>query len=75
MSTARVRQQRFEARRGGIIRRAELNEVRGAIASRKLDEAEPVAMGVEAQRLGIDGDARAEAQPGGQVALVQGHCV
>src|SRR5688572_23259761 len=49
----------------------ELHEVSGPVARRELDETEAVAVDVQPQRLGIDGDARPEAEPGGQVVLVQ----
>jgi hypothetical protein len=45
--------------------------VGAAITRRQLNEAQPVAIDVEPQRLGIDGDAGAEVEPRGKIVLVQ----
>jgi hypothetical protein len=42
-----------------------------AVASRKLDKAQTVAVGVEPHRLGVDGDHSAERDGFGQVVLVE----
>ena len=65
-----IRQEGFEARRvvGFAI---EFDEVRGAVAARELHEAQPVAMRLEPERLGIDRDAARERQPGRQISIVQ----
>ena len=44
----------------------------GAVAGRELHEAQLVAHEAQAQRLGVDGDDRAEVEVGGQVAVMQG---
>ena len=52
----RVRQQRLEARRRPVLA-VELHEMGGAVAGRELHQAQPVAVRLEPQRLGVDGDA------------------
>ena len=49
----------------------DLDEMGGAVAAGELDEAQAIAMRVEAQRFGVDRHLCAEGQPLGQVALVQ----
>ena len=48
-----------------------LDDIGRAVASRQLHDAQPVAQRVETERLGVDGDHRAETGVGGQVAPVQ----
>jgi hypothetical protein len=45
--------------------------VRGAVAVAQLDDAQAVALGLQAHRLGIDRDDLAQRQMVGQVALMQ----
>jgi hypothetical protein len=56
---------------------SELDEVGPAVAGRKLDQAEPVAMAVQTHGLGVDRDYVAEVEAVGQVAPVEfeGHAV
>ena len=54
-----------------VVAVAELHDMGGAIAGRKLDEAQAVAVGVETHGLGIDGDAVAPGQTVGQITVVQ----
>jgi hypothetical protein len=49
----------------------DLHQVGVAIAGRELDQAEPVAMGVETHGLGIDRHDRAERQVRGKIAAVK----
>ena len=42
-----------------------------AVAGRQLRQAEPVAMGIEAQGFGVDRHQRAQIEPVRQIALVQ----
>ena len=67
---ARIGQKRPQVRRlvgaGG-----ELDEMRVAVAGRKLRQAQPVAPRIEAHRLGVDGDRRAEGEALGKIALVK----
>ena len=50
---------------------AELNELGIAVAARELHETEPVAIRIEPERLGIDGDGVAEVPPRRQVVSMQ----
>src|SRR5205085_7320353 len=50
-----IRQQRLQARRRPVLA-VELHEVGGVVAGRELYQAQPVAMWLQAQRLGVDGD-------------------
>ena len=50
---------------------AKLHQVAFAVARRELHEAQPVAMGMEAHRLGVYGHNGAEIDTRGQVVLVQ----
>lgn len=70
LGDARIGQHAFQVGRG-ILARAELNEVRRAIAGRHLDQAQPVAQRIEAEGFGIDGNAVAEAEIGRNVALIK----
>src|SRR6185312_9723933 len=65
-----IGQQRLEAWRV-IGAGGELHEMRYAITGRKLDQAQAVAMGIEAHRFRVDGDAGAEREAGGKVAMVE----
>ena len=68
----RVRQERFEVRRGIVATLPETNEMLVALPVRKLDDAQPVAARIEPHRLGIDGDwSIGEADIARQVFLVQ----
>ena len=49
----------------------ELDDMGVAVTRRQLHDAERVARGIEAHRLGVDGDAAAEGQAVRQIALVQ----
>ena len=49
----------------------ELHGMADAVARRQLRQAKPVAEGVEAQRLGVDGDQGSEVEPVRQVVLVE----
>ncbi len=51
--------------------RDELHQMRVAVAGGELHQAEPVAMRIEAHRLGIDRDDRAEVEAVRQVVPVQ----
>ena len=66
----RVGQQGLEIGRR-VVAAVELHEVRTAVAGRELNEAQAVAIDVEAQGLGVDGDARTEREAGRQIVLVQ----
>ena len=66
-----VGQQRREMGRVDGLARRELHQVAVAVAARELYQAEPVAMGVEAHRLGVDGHRVAEGEPRRQVAAMQ----
>ena len=60
------------ASRGALIGPArDLHQMGIAVAGRELDQAEPVAMGVEAHRLGVDRHDGAERQIGGKVAAMK----
>ena len=56
LSTAGIGQQRLEARRRPVLA-VELHQMGAAVAGRELHQAQPVAVRLEAQRLGVDGDA------------------
>ena len=66
----RVGEERRQDRRLGLAGR-DLDDVGVAVAARQLDEAKPVAMGVEPQRFGVDRDGARVADVGGEVALVK----
>ena len=65
-----IGQQLFQIGRG-ILAGGELHRMADAVAGRQLRQAEPVAVGIEAQGFGIDGHQRAQIQAGRQIALVQ----
>src|SRR5208282_4001750 len=65
-----IGQERLQARRL-VIAVGELNQMAFAEASRKLDQAQPVALRLEAHRLGVDGYGAAERQSGGKIAAMQ----
>ena len=68
--TVRIGQESFESRR--VIGFAvEFDEVCRAVAARELHEAQPVAMRIEPERLGIDRDTARERQPGRQISIMQ----
>ena len=65
-----VGQQRGEAGRVDGRAGRELHQVAVAVAARELHQAEPVAMGIEAHGLGVDGHRIAEGEPRRQVAAM-----
>ena len=69
LSTLSIGEQALELRR--VVVPAELHELGLAVAARQLHEAKPVAIGVEPERLGIDGDGVAEGTAGRQVVSMQ----
>jgi hypothetical protein len=60
----------FQTGRGGVAE-GQLHQMRIPVARRKLHEAKPVPIPVKPHRLGIDRDAIAEGQVGGQVAFME----
>ncbi len=65
-----IRKQAREIRRSRIAL-CDLHEVGVPIAARELDEAKPVAVRVEAERLGVDRDHRAGLIIGRQIAMME----
>ncbi len=57
--------------RRAVMRPPELHQMTVAVAGRELHEAQPVAMRMQAHRLGVDGDDGAEIDALGQIFLVQ----
>ena len=55
----------------GVGPALELHRMADAVAGGKLHQAQPVADRVEAERLAVDGDDRAEVEPVGQIVLVE----
>ena len=70
LEDARVRQQGLQARRRPVLA-VELDEMGGVVAGRELDQAQPVAAGLEPQRLRVDGNRPGEGHVCRQVVLVQ----
>ena len=70
-----VGEQAFEIGRVGLAQ-WDLHDVGGAVAGRKLHQAEPVAARIEPHGLGVDRDRAAVAREIGQIAAMQadGHC-
>ena len=66
----RVREQILEPRRARLSG-PDLHDVRAAVAAGELDDAEPIALDLEAEGFGVDRDDRAEIELGGQVALME----
>src|SRR5262245_7864870 len=66
---ALIGEQALELRR--LVVPAKLHELGLPVAARQLHEAKPVAMGVEPERFGIDGDGVAEDAARGQVFSMQ----
>src|SRR5271170_384684 len=66
----RVREQLLEPRRARLSA-PDLHDVRAAVAAGELDDAEPIALDLEAERLRVDRDDRAEIELGGQVPLME----
>src|SRR3989337_2734627 len=56
---------------GRVIGSGKLHQRSAAVALGELHEAEPVAIGIEAHRLGVDADRAAGEAPWGQVALIE----
>ena len=56
---------------GFVFSGGELHRMADAIARRHLRQAQPVAEGIEAQRLGVDGNQRAEVEAVRQVVLIE----
>jgi hypothetical protein len=48
----------------------DLNDVRRPVATRDLHDAEPVAVWIEAERFGVDGDSVADSDEVGQITFV-----
>jgi hypothetical protein len=65
-----VCQQRLEPRRRPVLA-IELHEVGAVVAGGELDHAQPIAMRLEAERLGVDGHRTAEGDALRQIVLVQ----
>ncbi len=65
-----VGEKRLEIRRA-VAALGELDQVTDSVAGGKLDQAEPVAAGLEAHGFRIDGDGSAEINAFGQIALVE----
>ena len=57
--------------RGARVARRDLHEIGIPVAARELHEAEPVAMRVEAERLGVDREHRAGLVIGRQIAVMK----
>ena len=70
LSTSGSVQHPGEVRRLGLAL-GDLHQVAMPVAARHLDQAQPVAVRVQAHRLAVDCDDRAEVEPVGQVALVE----
>jgi hypothetical protein len=65
-----VRQKALEVRGAGLSQR-DLDEVRVPVAGRQLNNAQAVPVGVEAHRLAVDRDGRAEVEVARKVAEVK----
>src|ERR1700749_1452374 len=63
--------QQFSQPRRRVGPRRELHEMRVPIAGRQLHEAQPVAMRIEAHRLGIDRNNRSEVEPFRQITAIK----
>ena len=70
LGNASIRQQPREVGRANICI-VELHRVADVVSRRELDQAQPVAERVEAERLGVDGDGRSKIKPVGQIAVVE----
>ena len=56
---------------GGILAGGKLHRMADPIPGGQLRQAQPVALGIEAQGFGVDGDQRPQIQTVRQVALIQ----
>jgi hypothetical protein len=54
-----------------VVAGLKLHQMRVAVAGGKLHQAQPIAMRIEAHRLGIDGDRRTEFDPVGEIAAMK----
>jgi hypothetical protein len=66
----RIGQELFESRRA-LLARCDLDDLGRPVAARELHDAKPVAPHIEAERLGVDRDDRAEVEFRRQIAAMQ----